>query len=211
LEQFLDYINDFADQPLVVFCVMFFGGLLNTFFPPVPIEVGAVFAGYLISQGHGSILITISAATLGMSVGSAILYQIAKVHGKSIIKMPFFARFINEKVLKRIEVWLENYGVPALLVTKFIPGAYFCAVVGSGILSIKRVKFFITIFFVNLLAFTLHVYVGKIAGENWRHVYRAVGRTGFFIVVLIAVAAGLMFLTNSYFRKKLLAKPPPKS
>jgi membrane protein DedA with SNARE-associated domain len=145
-----------------------------------------------------------------MSIGSAILFQIAKIHGKSIIKRPFFARLINERVLKRMEIWLEKYGAPALFATKFIPGAYFCAVVGSGILSLKTVKFYITVFFVNLAAFTMYVYIGKIAGENWRHVYRALGKTGFFLIILIAVAAGLTYLTNNYFRKKVLAKPPPK-
>jgi membrane protein DedA with SNARE-associated domain len=182
---------------------MFFGALFNTFFPPVPIEIGAVFAGYLVSQGHGSLLIVIFATTLGMSAGSAILYQIAKVYGNSIIKTPFFARLINEKVLKRVEIWLKKYGTPSLIVTKFIPGAYFCAIVGSGLLSLKRTKLFVTVFFVNLAAFTMHALIGKIAGENWRHVYRAIGKTGFFLVILISVAAALTYLAGKIFRKKL--------
>jgi len=203
LEQFLDYVNNFADNPFALFCVMFFGALFNTFFPPVPIEIGAVFAGYLVSQGHGSLLIVIFATTLGMSAGSAILYQIAKVYGNSIIKTPFFARLINEKVLKRVEIWLKKYGTPSLIVTKFIPGAYFCAIVGSGLLSLKRTKLFVTVFFVNLAAFTMHALIGKIAGENWRHVYRAIGKTGFFLVILISVAAALTYLAGKIFRKKL--------
>ena len=203
MEQFLDYVNNFADNPFALFCVMFFGALFNTFFPPVPIEIGAVFAGYLVSQGHGSLLIVIFATTLGMSAGSAILYQIAKVYGNSIIKTPFFARLINEKVLKRVEIWLKKYGTPSLIVTKFIPGAYFCAIVGSGILSIKRARLFITVFFVNLAAFSMHALIGKIAGENWRHVYRAIGKTGFFLVILISVAAALTYLAGKIFRKKL--------
>lgn len=203
MEQFLDYVNNFADNPFALFCVMFFGALFNTFFPPVPIEIGAVFAGYLVSQGHGSLLIVIFATTLGMSAGSAILYQIAKVYGNSIIKTPFFARLINEKVLKRVEIWLKKYGTPSLIVTKFIPGAYFCAIVGSGLLSLKRTKLFVTVFFVNLAAFTMHALIGKIAGENWRHVYRAIGKTGFFLVILISVAAALTYLAGKIFRKKL--------
>jgi len=203
LEQFLDYVNNFADNPFALFCVMFFGALFNTFFPPVPIEIGAVFAGYLVSQGHGSLLIVIFATTLGMSAGSAILYQIAKVYGNSIIKTPFFARLINEKVLKRVEIWLKKYGTPSLIVTKFIPGAYFCAILGSGLLSLKRTKLFVTVFFVNLAAFTMHALIGKIAGENWRHVYRAIGKTGFFLVILISVAAALTYLAGKIFRKKL--------
>jgi len=134
LEDFLAYVFNFADNPYALFGVLFAGALLNTFFPPVPIEIGTVFAGYLVSQGHGSFWITVFAATLGMFTGSIILYHIARKYGTAIIRKPFFARLLNEKVLKRTELWLEKYGALSILITKFLPGMYFCAVVASGIL-----------------------------------------------------------------------------
>ena len=203
MEDFLAYVFDFADNPYALFAVLFFGALLNTFFPPVPIEIGTVFAGYLVAEGHGSLWIIISSTTLGMFTASIILYHIAKKYGVSIIKKPFFARFLNPKVLKRMEIWLEKYGALSLLATKFIPGGYFCAVVASGILSLKKPKLFSAFFFVNLAAFAVHAYIGKMAGENWRHVYRALGKTGMFLLLLIAVAAALTYLAGKLFRKKL--------
>jgi membrane protein DedA with SNARE-associated domain len=203
LDQFLDYVFNFADNPFALFSVLFLGALFNTFFPPVPIEIGTVFAGYLFSQGHGSFLVIVFSTTLGMFTGSIILYHVAKKYGFSIIKKPFFAGFLNAKVLKRTEIWLEKYGALSILVTKFIPGMYFCAVVASGVLSLKRPKLYTAFFFINLAAFAVHAYIGEKAGENWRHVYRALGKTGMFLLILIAVAAALTYLAGKLFRKKI--------
>ena len=203
MEDFLDYVFNFADNPFALFSVLFLGALFNTFLPPVPIEIGTVFAGYLVSQDHGSFPVIVISTTLGMFTGSIILYYIAKKYGFSIIRKPFFARLVNENILKRTEIWLEKYGALSLLATKFIPGGYFCAVVASGILSLKKPKLFSAFFFVNLAAFAVHAYIGKMAGENWRHVYRALGKTGMFLLLLIAVAAALTYLAGKLFRKKL--------
>ena len=204
MENFLDFVFNFADNPYALFSVLFFGALFNTFFPPVPIEIGAVFAGYLVSEGHGSLWIIISSCTLGMFTGSILLYHIAKRYGVSIIKKPFFARLLNPKVLKRMEKWLGKYGALSVLVTKFLPGMYFCAVVASGILSLKKPKIFSAFFFINLAAFAVHAYIGEMAGENWRHVYRMLGKTGMFLLLLIAVAVALTLLAGKLFRKKII-------
>jgi len=209
VEDFLSYMFDFSDNSLALFSVVFFGAFFNTFFPPVPIEVGVVFGGYLVSQGHGSLLVIIAAATLGMFAGSAVLYQVAKTYGNSILKKPFFARMINESFLKRMEIWLEKYGPLAFVATKFIPGAYFCAVVASGIISLKKTRLYIVILLVNLGAFTMHAMIGKIAGENWRHVYRALGKTGVFLLILIAAAAAVTYFAGKLFRKKIIEDNPP--
>jgi membrane protein DedA with SNARE-associated domain len=210
LEYFLAYVFNFADNPYALFGVLFAGALLNTFFPPVPIEIGTVFAGYLVSQGHGSFWITVFGATLGMFTGSIILYHIARKYGAAIIRRPFFARLLNEKVLKRTELWLEKYGALSILITKFLPGMYFCAVVASGILSLKKPKLYTAFFFINLAAFAVHAYIGEKAGENWRHVYKALGKTGMFLLILIAVALALTYLAGRIFRKnyKKILKTP---
>ena len=204
MDNFLDYVFNFADNPFALFAVLFFGAMFNTFFPPVPVEIGTVFAGYLVSQGHGSLWVIISSTTLGMFAGSIILYNVAKANGLAILKIPLFARVINKKILDRTERWLEKYGALSILAAKFIPGMYFCAVVASGILSLKKPKLYSAFFFINLAAFTVHAFIGKMAGENWRHVYRALGKTGMFLLLLIAVAAGLTYLAGKLFRKKII-------
>jgi membrane protein DedA with SNARE-associated domain len=202
LEDLLAYLLNLADNPFTLFAVLFTGALVNTFFPPVPIELGTVFAGYLSSEGHGSMLVIISATTLGMFTGSVIFYRLIKTYGMSILKKPFFARLINEKLIGRTEVWLEKYGALALIAAKLIPGMYFCAVIGSALLSLKKSRLYAGFFLASLAGFTIHAFAGKLAGENWRSVYAALGETGGLLIAAVLLIGALVYFLTRLFKKQ---------
>ena len=202
MEDLLTYVLNLADNPFALFAVLFTGALVNTFFPPVPIELGTVFAGYLSSEGHGSMLVIISATTLGMFTGSVIFYSLIKARGMSILKKPFFARLINEKLIGRTEIWLEKYGALAFFAAKLIPGMYFCAVIGSALLSLKKPRLYAGFFLASLAGFTVHAFAGKLAGENWRSVYAVLGETGGLLIAAVALIGALAYFITKLFRKR---------
>lgn len=200
MENLLSYVLNLADNPFTLFAVLF-GALINTFFPPVPIEFGAVFAGYLSSEGHGSMLVIISATTLGMFTGSVIFHKVVKRYGTAMLKRSFLDKFVNEKMLLRTEIWLEKYGAISLFVAKLIPGMYFCAVIASALLSLKQTRLYVGFFLASLAGFTVHAYIGKLAGENWRVVYAAIGETGGIIIVTAIIVAALTYLIMRFSKR----------
>ena len=183
LEQLFNTAVSFADNPFAFFSFLFLAGFANFFFPPVPIELVTVFCGYLISQGHSSLVSVISAPTLGMFVGSVLCYRISRYFGAPILEKPFFARYITDDGLRRTRNWLEKYGAVSLFFAKFVPGVYLCAVVSSGILALKETKIYTAFLLANLALFMLLAFIGKIGGERWREVYAAVGKKGAIAIV----------------------------
>jgi len=183
LEQLLNTAVSFADSPFAFFVFLFLAGFANFFFPLVPIELVTVFCGYLVSQGHSSLVSVISAPTLGMFAGSVLCYRISRYFGAPILEKPFFARYINDDALTRTRHWLEKYGAVSLFFSKFVPGVYLCAVVSSGILALKESRIYTAFLLANLALFMLLAFIGKIGGERWREVYAAVGKKGAIAIV----------------------------
>jgi len=183
LEQLLNTAVSFADSPFAFYVFLFLAGFANFFFPLVPIELVTVFCGYLVSQGHSSLVSVISAPTLGMFAGSVLCYRISRYFGAPILEKPFFARYINDDALTRTRHWLEKYGAVSLFFSKFVPGVYLCAVVSSGILALKESRIYTAFLLANLALFMLLAFIGKIGGERWREVYAAVGKKGAIAIV----------------------------
>jgi membrane protein DedA with SNARE-associated domain len=183
LEQLFNTAVSFADSPFAFFAFLFVAGFANFFFPIVPIELVTVFCGYLVSQGHSSLVSVILAPTLGMFAGSVLCYRISRYFGAPILGKPFFTRFITEDGLRRTRKWIEKYGAISLFFSKFVPGVYLCAVVSSGILALKETRIYSAFLLANLALFMLLAFIGKIGGERWREVYAAVGKTGIRVIV----------------------------
>ena len=201
LEQLLNTAVSFADSPFAFYVFLFLAGFANFFFPLVPIELVTVFCGYLVSQGHSSLVSVISAPTLGMFAGSVLCYRISRYFGAPILEKPFFARYINDDALTRTRHWLEKYGAVSLFFSKFVPGVYLCAVVSSGILALKESRIYTAFLLANLALFMLLAFIGKIGGERWREVYAAVGKKGAIAIVGTLLVCMFVSLAVKLVRK----------
>ena len=201
LEQLLNTAVSFADSPVALFVFLFLAGFANFFFPLVPIELVTVFCGYLVSQGHSSLVSVILAPTLGMFAGSVLCYRISRYFGAPILEKPFFARYITDDGLRRTRNWIEKYGAVSLFFSKFVPGVYLCAVVSSGILALKESRIYTAFLLANLALFMLLAFIGKIGGERWREVYAAVGKKGAIAIVGILLVCMFISLAVKLARK----------
>ena len=201
LEQLLNTAVSFADNPFAFFIFLFLAGFANFFFPLVPIELVTVFCGYLVSQGHSSLVSVISAPTLGMFAGSVLCYRISRYFGAPILEKPFFARYITDDGLRRTRNWIEKYGAVSLFFSKFVPGVYLCAVVSSGILALKESRIYTAFLLANLALFMLLAFIGKIGGERWREVYAAVGKKGAIAIVGTLLVCMFVSLAVKLVRK----------
>lgn len=191
MEHLLARIYSIADNPPALAAVLFISALANSLFPPVPVELAAVFAGYLVSQGHGSLPVVIGATTAGMFIGSFTLYLTARHYGPALVARRPFNRILKEKDLDRFSRWFEKYGVWSFFLAKFVPGLSFAAIFAGGTLKLSRTKALAGLLASNLLVFSLLVLLGFTVGDEWRRVYTLFGSisTGIFLVLIIVCAA----------------------
>jgi membrane protein DedA with SNARE-associated domain len=202
--QWLQQIYTIVDNPAVLFAVMFAAALGNTFFPPIPIEMGTLFAGYLASSGHGSLPVIITSTVFGMTIGSIILYALAWHYGVGLMQKHPFNLLVRGDIYEKSSRWFEKYGVWSLFLAKLVPGISICAVACSGIMRLSKGKAVLGILFSNVFAFSMLAFVGKSIESNWQqayHWFNRIGLSAFFVICIVIVLA--VILTRKLRCKKL--------
>lgn len=169
--QLIRNVHLFIDQPGWLFLLLFAAALLNTFFPPVPVEAAVFAAAYLASNGHGSAPVILASSISGMFLGGAALFYLSRIYGSAIIEKPLFKKLISRRSYEKGVSWFERYGVWILFLGKLVPGMTFAAVVCCGVLKLGRRKALLGIFFSNLIYFGAIVAGGLFAGDRLRDLF----------------------------------------
>jgi membrane protein DedA with SNARE-associated domain len=107
--------------PAVVYAVVFGSCILESFFPPWPTDVIAVYAGFLAGRGVVTPSLVFLAAVLGTQIGVLAVFWICRHWGRSLLAGPM-RRYVPAEQLWRLEAWFDRYGAPAIAVSRFLPG-----------------------------------------------------------------------------------------
>ncbi len=175
--------------------------MLGVVFAPINRESIILFMGVLASADSippaYAFFISVMATYVGYSLG----FFLAK-----LIKRLFFEN-PSKRVQKRIETCnnlLECYGVHAIIISYFIPGArhFLPVILGLGVMSLAK---FLSISFIGANLWTaVFFFPAYLLGENWslvvKHVFE---HSGFTILVIVSVTLLCIgFLLNYKNRKK---------
>lgn len=180
-------------SPLVVICIVFAlvfaeDALLIGFV--IPGETAAVVGGVFASRGDlplwGMILVVISAAILGDTVG----YEIGKHLGPRIMALKLLDK--RRTQLQKAEDFLARRGGLAVFLGRFT--AFFRAVMPAlaGLSRMPYRRFAIWNFTGGIIWGALFVTLGFVAGNSYEELAHAVGRgaavvVGAVVVVILAV------------------------
>jgi membrane protein YqaA with SNARE-associated domain len=161
---------------------------------PMPGGVDAVLL-LLAASRPSWMLIYVTAATVGSTLGCVVLYRISQRAGKRAL-----ARF-SESKQKRVKDLLDRYDVMSVLVASLLPPPFpfKLFVVSSGVFRVNIVRFTIAIAagrtFRYLLEGYLAAHYGEHAKEILAHYYPTIGITLAVLVIVFFIAR--MFLRQS--------------
>jgi membrane protein DedA with SNARE-associated domain len=197
-----------ADNPLMLFLLVFFIGVLNVFIPPVPLEALAVLGGYLSGTGHGNSVLIWFAAALGMSTGNLLFYVWVRHNGESLLRWRIIKRQITPEYLVKARVWFQRYGVWTIYVGRVIPGMSFAVVFCCGILKIRRWKVYPAICISNLIFLGILVIIGRYAGEQWQIFMRIWEKATSWAGIIVVLIGITVFFIYRFWYKKRIPSPP---
>lgn len=139
LESLAAVVLDPGIPPLLVYAVVFGSCILESFFPPWPTDVIAVYAGFLAGRGIVAGEAVFAAAVLGTQLGVMAVFWISRRWGRSLLGGPM-GRYIPAERLTSLEGWFARYGAPAIAVSRFFPGVRALVMPAAGLADLAAWK-----------------------------------------------------------------------
>ena len=149
------FFSQYAYSPWLVYSAICLFMVLSAFGLPIPEEIVLISAGFV---GHMSLhpadfpppfagapsvdVKILAAVAFGAVIGSDFLiYQLGKRFGPRLFKMSWFARFVSDHSLERIQRWSRKYGAWTVVIFRFTPGVRFPGHLMCGAMGLSPWRF----------------------------------------------------------------------
>ncbi len=159
---------------------------------PMPGDVIIMFAGYRASQNLMGVFEAAVAVTLGVQLGSTLLYLVSRRFGHVILFR--YGKFIHldEANLKKVERWIHERGPIMVLVGRLTPGLRTPTSIMAGIFEVPFHQFF---FFTTLSALIwagVWLTLGYFGGTRLLPLARELHNPIIYLVLGIVLVVGVL-------------------
>jgi membrane protein DedA with SNARE-associated domain len=152
-------------------------------------DVATVGAGLLLAAGDVSWPTTFTACFLGIWLGDAGLYGLARFAGREWFERSSLRRF--EAKVARSELRFGKFGTPILIFSRMIPGARLPTYFAAGFLRVPLPRFLLVTGAASFAWTFLILFLARTFGErlmHWLDVYKYAG------LVLLPAAVAIVIL-----------------
>ena len=167
---------------------------IENLIPPFPSDVVIAFASFLIAQGaNGTKLGVFSAVWIGNVGGAMIVYVMGRKYGAERMEK----RLVGKHAGKRdasFKKLFERYGLPAIFVSRFVPGVRAIVPAIAGALKLKALPVAVMIGAASAIWYGLITIVAFRVGSDWEGLKSMIGEytTIAAIVGGVILAAGVV-------------------
>lgn len=177
---------------------------IENVFPPFPSDVVIAFASFLIAQGaSGTRLGVFSAVWLGNVGGAMLVYALGRRYGAERLERRLAGAEADRRSAEFTKL-LEKYGLPAIFVSRFVPGVRAIVPGIAGALKLKVVPVTIMVGAASAIWYGLITVVAFRVGSNWEELKQVIGEytTIAAIIGAVILAAGVVAWLVARKRRK---------
>jgi membrane protein DedA with SNARE-associated domain len=169
---------------------------------PVPDEFLLTSCGFLVYQGHLSLIPTVASALAGSACGITCSYIIGRTVGWKFLhsRVGKFLH-IKDQQIQRVHAWFDKIGHWALMVGYFIPGVRHFTAVVAGTSKVEYRSFALFAYMGAVLWVSTFVFIGFHFGRRWPEILGAVEHHLKLGSAALA-ALVLAYLLYRYFSKR---------
>ncbi|HUG40983.1 MAG TPA: DedA family protein [Longimicrobiales bacterium] len=150
----------------VIYLILGLGAATENVVPPVPADT-FVLAGALLAARGAADPWTVFLVTWLPNVLSAVgVYVLARRYGRGFFKLPVARWLLREHQLEQIGSFYSRFGIPAIFLTRFLPGIRAMVPVFAGVSHVSAWKVVPPIVVASAVWYGLLVYLGAFAGRN---------------------------------------------
>lgn len=157
----------FAGLPVVVlYPALALLAALENVFPPLPTDTVVALGTWLAARGHGSALLAFLCTWAGNVAGAVAMYAVGRRHGAGWIhrRLPALS---NARGEERLQQLYAKYGIPALVVSRFVPGVRALVPPFAGALRVPAFSAIAAMAFASGVWYGFISYIAYRAGTDW--------------------------------------------
>jgi membrane protein DedA with SNARE-associated domain len=202
-DRLAELVLDPGIPPLAIYTVVFLSCILESFFPPWPTDVIAVYAGFLAGRGQLEPGIVLAVAVAGTQAGVMATFWLARRWGPGLLAGRL-GRLLRADRLVQLERWFERYGTSAVAISRFFPGVRALVMPAAGLARFSAWKVLwwagLSVVVWNMLVVGLGVAAGT--HLDWaKQVLRGYNTVALAVVGTGVVAGGLVLLYRCRIRR----------
>ncbi len=107
--------------PATLYIILALVAATENFLPPIPADVIVAFGSFLAARADRSPAPTIIAVVVGNVGGALAMLALGRRYGSAWIRR-HLNRVMGESAEQRVQHWYNRYGLPALFLSRFLPG-----------------------------------------------------------------------------------------
>jgi membrane protein DedA with SNARE-associated domain len=174
---------------------------IENVFPPFPADITVAFGSFLAARGKGSPYSTFLVAWLGNMAGAGLVYFVSRRYGAGTFTARL-QKWGGSDAERRLKELYAKYGIPALMVSRFLPGVRALVPPFAGAMKLPVLPVALAVGAASALWFALITSIAFFSAElGWESLRDRVLQVG-TIVGLIALVLAAAASTWFYFRRK---------
>lgn len=193
----------------LLYLIVGVASVLENFIPPLPADTVIVIGGVIAGIGGADPGVVFLVVWLSNAAGAMAIYGLGRRYGTSFFSGRIGRFLLAPHQLQALAVAYQRYGFPIIFFSRFLPVFRPVVPVFAGTARIGFLKTTTPIVLASAIWYGLLVYLGTIAGANWRSVIDLVTRMGWgFWAVAIPLLLGLVWL---WHRSRAAVQSEPRS
>jgi membrane protein DedA with SNARE-associated domain len=155
---------------------------------PLPSEIIAPFAGFLVSTGRFNLFWVSIAGGVGSMLGSWATYEIGKYGGRPLVEKYGKYILISDHDIDISDRFFSKYGELSTFLGRLLPVVRTFISLPAGIARVRLVPFLFYSFVGSVIWTYALAYVGMKLGENWESLHIKLQKFDFLIAAIILSA-----------------------
>jgi membrane protein DedA with SNARE-associated domain len=172
-----------------VYGIIALGAGLENVFPPIPADTFVLLGALLAAAGRASPRLVFFWTWAANVAGAMGIYALSWRHGNRFFATPIGERLLNARQLTLIGQFYARWGVPAIFISRFLPGLRALVPVFAGVAQVPPSRVLLPLAIASGLWYGFLVYIGAYAGRNIETILGWLNRTS-TILLLTALLAG---------------------
>lgn len=183
----------------LVYLVVGLAAAIENIIPPVPADVVVVIGGVITGAGEADPFALFLAVWFGNVSSALLVYALGRRYGKGLFGTRIGEFLLAPHQLEGLQRAYNRFGFPIIFFSRFLPVFRPVVPAFAGISHVSFLRTAPPIALASGLWYGLLVYLGSVAGANWRALLHLVNRFGGWMwgVAGILIVAGVVWWWRS--------------